>query len=104
MDSEQDHIQQTEILAPATRTEPSDRAYRIYRVRVNGDSLGVVRESQLKDLLVSIKGLNLYRDSRSLNHGQTFETDIKVHGRPLHVWVQVHVWKVLRNGHPRHFE
>ncbi|MEX2488494.1 MAG: hypothetical protein WD356_03100 [Pseudomonadales bacterium] len=104
MDSEFEHIENEVVHArPGQYERRGDyegpgNAYRIYRVRVNGAMLGVVKENGLRDLLVSIKGLDLYPDSCNLTHGQTFETDVRVHGEPLHVWVQVHVWKVLTGG------
>lgn len=92
------HVQEAAQGSGADRKGSDDRAYRIYCVRANGAVVGVVPEARLYDLLVSIKGLSFYRTSRSLENGQIFETDIQVHGEPLHLFIQVHVWMILSGG------
>lgn len=93
-----EYLQEAARESDAERKGSHDRAYRIYCVRANGAVVGVVPEARLYDLLVSIKGLSFYRTSRSLENGQIFETDILVHGEPLHLYIQVNVWMILSGG------
>ncbi len=87
--------------APASRPADGTRsgrgeAHRIYRVRVNGEALAGVPEARLRETLATFKGgAALYRASCGLGDGETLETDIVVHGKPLHVRVRVDVWVVL---------
>jgi len=70
-----------------------------FSVRINGEVRGVASERCLWELVASFKGGgDLYRASCALPDGESLETDLVVHGAPLHVDVRADVWRVLPGG------